>query len=321
VKKKVKPKGGNGAFDLVAPGFNATGFSGTFVFDNSALKPGERSEKVPGAYWLQSQAAGFGDGQLMNQQLSFDIAAGAIAKHKVGGLRIRFAEPVTLGSTRVDLSPERGSGGWLNAGGPWQAAANGASMLTLAGKVGVTPATEATRSEAVVVEGALKEVVLPTSHVALEIDAYDPAYPTPTCSPTYVRAGAAPSYTATALVRRPDGSPNASFVVPQGSRAPVAINAYGIEVAQATVSGQTHTFTLNRLEIDDVEVMQAGGGSQLVKGTVTVSRKNADGSYTNLNCTFPTHSGIDIPDGNYRVTSRAQSPSGVVTSTEEVTFP
>ncbi len=321
IKKKVKPKGGNGAFDLVAPGFAATGFAGAFNFDNAPMKAGDRSEKVPGSYWLQSVQTDFADGRPMNQQLSMTITAGAITKHQLGGLRIRFAEPVTLGMTRVDLSPERGSAGYLNAGGPWQAAAAGASMLVLAGKVGVDSAAEPTRVDAVVAEGVLKEIVLPTSRVALLVDAYDPAYPTPTsCSATYVRGGAQ-SYAATALVRKQDGSPNASFVVPQGTRAPVAVNAYGIEVAQATVSGQTNTFTLNRLEIDDVEVVQAGGGSQMVKGTVTIGRKNADGTFSNLNCAFPTHSGVDLPDGTYRIASRAQSASGVVTSTEDVTFP
>lgn len=321
LKKKVKPKGGNGAFDLLAPGFVATGFAGAFSFDNSPMKAGDRSEKVPGSYWLQSVQTDFADGRPMNQQLSMAVTAGAITKHQLGGLRIRFAEPVTLGSARVDLSPERGSPGYINAGGAWQTAATGASMLVLAGKVVVDPGTEGTRTDAIVVEGALKEVVLPTSRVALLVDAYDPAYPTPTnCGATYVRGGVQ-SYAATAFVRKQDGSPNASFVVPQGTRAPVAVNAYGIEVVQATVSGQTHSFTLNRLEIDDVEVVQAGGGSQMVKGTVTIGRKNADGTFTGLNCTFPTHSGIDLPDGTYRVSSRAQSASGLVTSTEDVTFP
>jgi hypothetical protein len=321
IKKKVKPKGGNGAFDLVAPGFAAAGFAGAFSFDNTAMKAGDRSEKVPGAYWLQAVQTDFADGRTMNQQLSMAVTAGAITKHQLGGLRIRFAEPVTLGAARIELAPERGNSGYLNAGAPWQAAAAGASMLVLAGKVSVTNPADVPRIDTVVAEGALAEIVLPTSRVALTIDAYDPAYPTPTnCGATYVRAGAQ-SYTATALVRKQDGSPNASFVVPQGTRAPVAVNAYGIEVAQATLSGQTHTFTLNRLEIDDVEVAQAGGGSQMVKGTVTIGRKNPDGTFTNLNCTFPTHSGLDLPDGTYRVTSRAQSASGVVTSNEDVTFP
>jgi hypothetical protein len=322
VKKKVKPKGGNGAFDLVAPSFNATGFAGTFSFDNGVVKAGDRSEKVPGAYLLQGQAGSFPEGgSLMNQQLTINLTAGAIAKHQLGGLRIRFAEPITLGSARVDLSPERGSGGFLSDSGAWRTTANGASMLVLAGKIGITSSADSVRTEAVVAEGALKEVVLPTARVALVVDAYDPAYPTPAnCAQPYVRS-ADTGYTANAAVRKADGSPNASFVVPQGVRAPVSIDAYGIAVAQPTLSGQTHTFTLNRLEIDDVEVAQAGGGSVLVKGSSTIGRKNPDGSFTSLNCTFPTHTGVDLPDGTYRVSSRAQSASGLVTSTEDVTFP
>ena len=320
LKKKVKPKGGNGAFDLVAPGFNAAGFAGTFTFDSAALKPGERAEKVPGSYWLQSVLASFPDGQLMNQQLSYEITAGAIAQHRVGGLRIRFSEPVTLGSTRVDFAPELGGDGALLPGGPWQSAPNGSSMLALAGKVTVNPATEGVAVVNVITEGALKDIVLPTVHVNLSLDSYDPDYPTPACQQTFVRAGAS-GYAVNANVRKADGSPNASFVVPQGTRAPVVINSYGLEVSQPTVAGKTNTFTLNRLEIDDVEVMKAGGGSQFVRGTVAVSRKNPDGTFTNLNCTIPTHSGLDLPDGAYRLVSRAQSPSGIVTSTEEVTFP
>ncbi|HSO40826.1 MAG TPA: hypothetical protein VLT33_50215 [Labilithrix sp.] len=321
VKKKVKPKGGNGAFDLIAPtSFNTAGFTGGFFFDGAPVKGGERREKVPGTYVLQAQAAGFGDGQTMNQQLSFAIAAGAIAKHQLGGLRIRFDQPVTLGSNRVDFVSETGNVGFLNPNAAWQTTATGASMLVLAGKVGVTSYADAVKVDSVVAENALKEIVLPTSKVALLVDAYDPDYPTPGCQATFVRAGAQ-GFQTTALVRKADGSPNASFVVPQGVRAPVSLNAYGIEISQNTIAGGTNTFQLNRLEIDDVEVAQAGGGTTLVKGTVSVSRKNADGTFTGLNCNFPTHSGIDLPDGAYRVVSRASSPSGVVTSTEEVTFP
>lgn len=319
LKKKVKPKGGNGAFDLLAPTFNAAGFAGTFSFDNVALLPGERSEKVPGSYGLASQGGRFGDGQLMTQRISYPITAGAVAKHQLSGLRVRFAEPVTLGFAVVDLTPEAGGTfGSLSAVGPWRAAPTGASMLILAGKVGVTPSTEA-RIDLVVPEGALKEVVLPVSRVEISLDAIDPAYPS-LCPTPFVRAGASGA-TENAHVRKPDGSPNANFVVPQGSRAPVALNTYGFEIAQPTVSGKTNTFTLNRLEIDDVEVAQSGGGTKLVKGTVSMSRKNPDGSFTTLNCLPATHSGVDLPDGTYRIVSSAQSPSGLVTSTEDVTFP
>ena len=319
VKKKVTPKGGNGAFDLVAPGFNATGFNGTFTFDSAAIKAGDRIEKVPGTYMLQSSAGYYGDGYLMYQQLSNVITAGTVIQHKLGGLRVRFAEPVTLGNTQVALAPEGGSGGYLGAGMPWQKAPTGASLLALAGKVVVTPNSEATGKDVVITQGALAEVVLPVSHVAIALDAYDASYPTPTnCTPTSVRAGAT---TASVPVRNADGSPNAAFVVPQGSRAPVGLNAYGIDLVQPTVPGVTNSFSLNRLEIDDVEVTQAGGGKTMVKGSANISHKNPDGTFTQLNCAFNTHSGLDLPDGTYRIVSRAQSASGVVTSTDDVTFP
>lgn len=320
LKKKVKPKGGNGAFDLVAPSFNTAGFAGAFTFDDAPIKPGERSEKVPGTYVLQALGGGFADGQPPNQQLSFPITAGVVSKHQLGALRVRYSKPVTLGAAQIELRSETGYTGYLYAARPWQSAPLGASLLVLAGKIVVTPATEGVAINVAIAENKLEEVVLPTSTVSLLIDAYDPDYPTPSCQPTYVTAGAQ-GFTANANVRKPDGSPNASFVVPQGTRAPVYLNAYGVIVSQPTVAGGTNTFQLNRLEIDDVEVAKAGGGSQLIKGTVSISRKNPDGSFTSFNCGFPTHSGIDLPDGTYRVVSRAQSASGVVTSTEDVTFP
>ena len=81
-----------------------------------------------------------------------------------------------------------------------------------------------------------------------------------------MRAGAQ-GFTANPAAREPDGSPNASLVVAQGIKAPVAINAYGIEVSQNTIAGGTNTFQLQRFESDDVEVAQAGGGTTFVKGT------------------------------------------------------
>jgi hypothetical protein len=321
VKKKVKPKGGNGAFDLLAPTFSTAGFQGAFQFDNASINPGDHREKVPGSYLLQNVAFSTPDGQTSAQTLTIPVTAGVTAKHQLGGLRIRFDAPVTLGSTYVSFVSDVNSTGALQPFRPWVSSPTGASMLVLAGKFGVTSYADGVKVDAVVAENSLKEVVLPTSKVSLLVDAYDPAYPTPSsCTATFVRAGA-PSCTANAPVRKTDGSPNASFVVPQGTKAPVAVNAYGFEVSQTTTAGATNTFQLNRLEIDDVEVAQAGGGTTLVKGTVTVARKNPDGSLTSANCSFPTHSGIDLPDGSYKITSTATTASGVVTSTEDVVFP
>lgn len=320
IKKKVKPKGGNGAFDLLKPSF-ASGFVGQLNFDGSSMALGERREKVPGNYNLQLVGASTGDGQTMAQTEVIAITAGSVTARTPGGLRVRFAEPVTLGGARVVLTPTQGYVGFLNAAAPWQSAANGAQMLALAGKVVVSPATETTTLDAIVAEGAVKEVVLPTARVKVALDAYDAAYPNPAnCSAAYVRAGAW-GYQASAYVRNANGTPNASFVVPQGSRADVAVVVYGFETKQPTVAGGTNTFTLNRLEVDHVEVAQSGGGTQMVPGTYTLARKNADGTFTQLNCTAPTQTGVDLPDGTYRVTSSARGASGTVTSTEEVSFP
>ncbi|NOU29760.1 MAG: hypothetical protein HOO96_17785 [Polyangiaceae bacterium] len=320
IKKKVKPKGGNGAFDLLKPSF-ATGFAGQFNFDGPAMALGERREKVPGSYNLQLVGATIPDGQTMAQTETIAITAGTVTARTPGGLRVRFSEPVTLGGARVMLTPPQGYAGFLNAGGAWQANANGGQMLSLAGKVVVAPATETNTLDAIVTEGAIKEVVLPTSRVKVALDEYDAAYPNPaSCSAAYVRAGAW-GYQSTAFVRNTNGSPNASFVVPQGSRADVAVVVYGFEVKQPTVAGGTNAFTLNRLEVDHVEVAQSGGGTQMVPGTYTIARKNADGTFTPLNCNAPTQTGVDLPDGTYRVTSSARGTSGTVTSTEEVSFP
>ena len=62
MKKKVKPKSGNGAFDLVASTSNTAGFQSS-LFDGAGIKAGERREKVPGTYNLQAQAFTTPDGQ------------------------------------------------------------------------------------------------------------------------------------------------------------------------------------------------------------------------------------------------------------------
>ncbi len=51
-------------------------------------------------------------------------------------------------------------------------------------------------------------------------------------------ASASTSKVSLAAARAPDGSPNASFVVPRVIEAPVAINAYGIEVSQNTIAAE-----------------------------------------------------------------------------------
>jgi hypothetical protein len=320
IKKKVKPTGGNGALDLQAPAFAATNFSSGFTFDNQVLAVGGRAEKTPGSYALRAMSSWDGGNRLMQEEI-IPMTAGTIVARKVAGLRVRFAEPVTLGGATVNITPTHGWAGTLAPNAAWRAAPKGVSMLVLPDNLRITTDADAAPVPAVTTSGALTEIVLPTARVEIAVDAIDPAYPSPPapCNAPYIFAGAMGSTVQAEFVRKPDSS-GASFVVPQGGTADLELNAYGIRIRKPTTGAAVHTITLNRLEIDDVAVAQAGGGSTSVRGTVTISRKD-NASWQAINCTFPTHTGVDLPDGTYRVITTAQSASGPITHTEEVSFP
>ncbi len=321
IKKKVKPTGGNGALDLQAPAFAATSFSSRFTFDDQVLAVGGRAEKTPGSYALRATSSwGLGN-QLMQEEI-IAITAGTIVARKPAGLRVRFAEPVTLGGATVVVTPTQGSAGTLEPNGAWRSAPTGASLLVLPDNLRITTDADVAPVPAVTTSGALTEIVLPTARVDIQVDAIDPAYPSPPapCNAPYIFAGGSGSTIQSQFVRKPDSS-GASFVVPQGGMADLELNAYGIRIRRPTTGAAIHTITFNRLEIDDVAVAQAGGGTTSVRGTVAISRKESASFWRAMNCTFPTHTGVDLPDGTYRVITTAQSASGPVTHTEEVSFP
>ena len=250
---------------------------------------------------------------------SIVIKAGAVVPRTVTGLRVRYDQPLTLGGSQYAMQPlPSGSLGYLAPTGSWAKRAEGAFMLVAPGKVKITNAVDAAPTELTLDEGKLNEVVLPTAKASVQVDAYDAAYPTPTsCSaPVLVSGGQSTP------VRDQAGNAIPTAVIPHGARATAAVQAYGMSKSIPTAAGQTHSFLLNRLEVDDVEVNAAGGGTQYVKGVFNVEYKDAGGVYRPLVCgNFATHTGIDLLDGSYRVTSRANSPSGVVTHVEEISFP
>ncbi len=347
VKKKIQPTGGDGSFELTPPSFPIADFAvPTFTFDGLTIKPAERIQRAPGKYPLALGGAAFADGQLMGQTRSVQISYGETSRVELSGLRIRFAEPVTLGSARVDFSmvtvptDRVTSAGFLKSDGGWVTSATGASMLAFQGMLTMTSSAE--RSENIyegnryidLAPGQLKEVVLPTSRVRVLLDAYDPAYPTAPatawtiqrCVAPTLRAGARSEWVgsngfdnSTAVnVRNADGSPNGGeWIVPQGRSAPVTLGGYGFESRWNPTAGGEWTFTLNRLEVDDMKISQPDGGSKMVKGIFSISRKGKDGRFDVPICEFPTHSGLDLPDGTYRVITWTDD----YTSTNEITFP
>ena len=325
VKKKVKPKAGNGAFDLAKPTFTTDGFEGQHVFGGSNVAIGGRVERVPGTYNLSvgGQSLGTNDGRAMAQVTGgYTLGVGTILSQKASGLRVKFAEPLTLGRAYVEITPTSGSAGYLTADGGWRARAEGSRMFVLPGDVRVRSyADTATTKSVTVTEGNLAEVILPIARVKVVGDEYDATYPTTSnCALPSVRVGAQ-GYEQSFVVRRNDGTVDpTTYVVPQGPQAPAVLDTYGYVTVLPTVAGSTHTFTVNRLEVDDVEVNAAGGGTQIVKGTFTIQRK-VGAQLTTLNCNFPTHTGVDLPDGTYVITSTASSASGPVRHVEEVSFP
>lgn len=320
LKKKVKPKAGNGAFDLDPPQWSTTGFLGSYAAGYKAIKPGERVELSPGAYAVTLLQVDLGSGiHGFAQSNPFSISAGVIIAKKPSGLRIRYAQAPTLGANAVRFGAPGYESGYLDTSGPWSAQATGASIFMLEGKVRVLQSADPAPIDFTLSAGDLKEIVLPTTKVNLSIDAYDPAYPTPSqCTPTQLMAG---SEVREALVRSSNGTPNPTFVVPAGPKAPVIVNAYGFKVVSPT-SSATVNVTLNRLEVDDLEVSGVGG-TKTYKGTFRIERK-VNGSWVfSPECSngLSTHSGIDLPDGDYRITTTASTPSGTQTSVEEVSFP
>lgn len=119
---------------------------------------------------------------------------------------------------------------------------------------------------------------------------------------------------------------------------PVTLEAFGLPVPEK-ITGNVRRFALNRLELDDVEVSSASSPSRKVKGTAFIEVKTASG-WQPLTCRtdlpgitdvglangsrigkIPTSTGLDVPDGTYRITSTATGPNGNVSHTEEISFP
>lgn len=321
VSKTVTPTSGNGAFDLEAPEFDLTSFKGNFTFGGNGILPGARTEKAPGKYTLLADQTGYGMyGTPPEQQMDLSVTAGAIAKHKLGGLRVRFAEPINLGGVRVSLQSGGGREGVMPADLAWRQFTNGANFLVLAQTISVTSGADDVRVDVPIAEGELREVVLPTARVTFALDEYNADYPTPNeCEGTRLVAGTAAFRVAGFIRQYLDNKPE-NFVVPFGPKAAVQLMAFGLVFPQPLSAGATHTITLNRLQVDDVAVTHSDGTTKKVKGKVRISRLD-DGKRSAFNCAFGTRKGVDLPNGTYEVESTAETPAGPVKHVDTVTFP
>ena len=160
--------------------------------------------------------------------------------------------------------------------------------------------------------GKLTTVPVKALNLAVALDDVDPAFPdaAPACAKMMFNGVEEPVRSLTKFK---------TAVLPEA--ADVSVEAFGLK-APSKVAGNVRTFTLNRLELDDVEVTAAGGGTQRVRGQARIEVK-LNNTWQAIKCanTVKTSTALDLPDGTYRITSTATGPSGIVNHVEEVSFP
>ncbi len=313
IRKRVDPSGNTqvGKFELVAPIWSLSGASlAKMTFAGKPISVGGVVETTPGDKAWTLDARDVDDIVVAAQQVSVPITNGSTIKRTLAGVRVRYDQPLTFGMAKIELPPAT-----LNPPGLWRKAPAGivVTMHPTAGQW--SSSAMSGRKPFGVAEGQLFEIVLPTTRLEVSVDTIDPAFPTPsTCELPKVVAGGKGATDWRQGRQQETGLALKPQVVPSGDLAPVVLETYGIKVSYPTVNVPVVNLALNRLEVNDVLV---DGTS--VPGTFTLSRQLPNGSWEELKCSAPfkTHVGLDIPDGTYRVVSRAAG----ITHTETVSFP
>jgi len=313
IRRRVDPNGNTqaGKFELVAPTWSLSGASlARMTFGGKPISVGGGVDVAPGSNAWTLDARDADDIVVAAQQTSVAITNGTTVRRTLAGVRVRYDQPLTFGMAKIELPPAT-----LNPPGLWRKSPTGivVTMLPTAGQW--SSSAMSGRRPFGVAEGQLFEIVLPTTQLQVTVDTIDPAFPTPsTCELPKVTAGGKGATDWRQGRQQETGLALKPQVVPSGDLAPVVLETYGIKVSFPTANVPAITLVLNRLEVNDVRV-----DGTLVPGTFTVSRQNSNGAWEELKCSAPykTHIGLDVPDGTYRVVSRA----GGITHTETVSFP
>jgi hypothetical protein len=323
LKKKVSPQGTEGKFQLGKPAWATPAFDDGLTFAGNPIKLGVAVAKPPGTYPLALGAS--------NQ--SIVVTAGASDTLVPAGLVVRYAQPVQAVWFARDQIVVQGPAAEYPRG---HAIRQGATTVSLALRPGTydvhSPSFSWSGSAAA---DALTDLVIPTASIALAFDPIDPTYPS--ASPDCLRLRTArndydvyPNYTASRWSVSPPIRDLAAgpVFVPAGNPVRLATAAASSDRSSTSddlavwpvSSGTTTTITINRLEVDDV----AGPipGAAKLKGSFNLELKRGS-IWAAYECgrALPTHSGVDLPDGDYRVTTTADGPNGRITHVEEISFP
>lgn len=321
VKKKVKPKGGNGAFELGNAAWNPNGVRGealgTHFLGSDPIAIGGRIDRVAGAYEFSLGAMDYDSIRFPKRVIDVvELEKGKFTRRAPTGLLVRYDRPINLGNTAV---LRVGGTGQFGARGEWATRSSGALVYMAPGEAEVVSNIDSAVSTLALPEGQLAQIVLPTSKVTVSLDSYDRSYPTPqNCPGAYIAVGVG-NDTDSRYLRDDFGTPRGPFIVPHGDRSKIIVSSYGL--AQTAPTGGNVSFVLNRLEVDDVEVTSPGGQTVMVPGSYEVEVLEG-ATFRRIGCFgMPTHTGLDLPDGTYRITATAQGASGRVTHVEEISFP
>ncbi len=318
VKVKVHPKVGNGFFKLLAPDVSiadagTSPFEGAFLFNGQPIAPGAQVEVPSGAYTLSAQAQTFANGGMTpGQAVSITVAAGTTTSFKLSAIQVRFDRPLTFGAGGFTLqSSSRTSvtSAQTKVNASWSSDADGLRMLVFADTFFLRYSIESSTRTTDVTSGALTVFPLRTQQISIGLDEYDAAYPTASAACEATLTVYDPTYgEVTKNLRAPNGAFKAVVVVPEWS---TRVNGGGFTGPYIASGG----YVFNRIEVDDVEVAQSTG-STLVRGTFALFAKDSNGKFSLTGCTSPTHAGVDVPNGTYRIVSTAHTSSGDATTTQ-----
>ncbi len=322
IKKRVNPSSGTAAFELKKPSWYTDDFQSVFQFHDVTAEYGRRYERAGGEFPLRSgilYAPGYyGFGMSAgSMSMNVPLEIGFISIYEPAGIVLKYERPITAGENQI-VGKRAGSGQdaiRMVANELWSRP-QGYSVAMLDGRYEIeTSANEKTTYD--IAEGEKKDILLPTASVQLKFEAIDAEFPgTTTCLSIDARGdNRTIGVTRTSL---PIAREKAALVIPAGSAASVDIRACGVSSNVPMPAGAVHAITVHRLEVNDLDIVDPDGAHRVVRGTFVVDRKNADGTYTRIIGSERTHTGVDLTDGTYRVTSTATNvPPHVV----DVSFP
>jgi hypothetical protein len=317
-------------------------FNGSLPAPVAELAPGEAKDLSPGDYALHILPNGLvreTQGDFAVTALSggtLRVTAGATTSFSPAGIRISTDKPIVWPTpiTAALVTASAGAGvllsrGQLLAATPGMEASlvkltfgtPAAILAPLSGGVfSLFSSSFPARVPLAVESGKMVTLPVKTKSISVVLDPVGNAFPNGAAG-ACVKLVAGEGQAVAEPVR--NLAAFTSAVVPESFG--VSLDAFGVDVPGKLENG-VQTFTLNRVELEGVLI-----GASRVAGNALIEMKGETGSYFALSCApgggvptmsrFPTGTGIDLPAGAYRVTTQAQTPGGLVSSTEEFTLP